>query len=119
MICRFFRNEEEGKFNVIIRWKILDVRYGKVTIQDIKNKEDVRYLDEQDVDKHFRYAFCATCHSRQGTSLSGNITIHEWNKDYLVSKEWLWCAITRARDFNKVYFFRMRKQMRRCLGIWY
>ena len=119
LICRLYRNEEEGKFNVNIRWKILDVKDGMVTLQDIKNTEDVRELDEKDVDKHFRYAYCATCHSRQGTSISGNITIHEWNKDYLVSKEWLWCAITRARDFNKVYFFKMKKQMRRCLEIWY
>eukprot|EP00438_Fugacium_kawagutii_P021104 Skav205927 [mRNA] locus=scaffold123:1068999:1070066:+ [translate_table: standard] len=110
LICRLYRNEEEeGKFNVNIRWKVLNVDGGKVTLQDYKNEEDVRVLDEKVVDKHFRYAYCATAHSRQGTSLSDNITIHEWNKKYLVTREWLWCAITRARDFNKVYFFQNEK----------
>ena len=69
----------------------------------------MRVLDEKDVDKHFRYAYCATAHSRQGTSITGNMTIHEWNKDYLGSKEWLWTAMTRCRDFNKVYFFQNEK----------
>lgn len=26
-----------------------------------------------------------------------------------MTREWLWCAITRARDFNKVYFFQNEK----------
>ena len=25
-------------------------------------------------------------------------------KTYLVSREWIWCAIARARDFNNVFF---------------
>ena len=109
LICRLYRNDDEGKFNVNIRWKVLDANNGMVRIQDIKNEEDVRCLKESVVDKHFRYAYCATCHSRQGTSLSGNITIHEWNRPELVSREWLWCAITRARDFNNVYFYENQK----------
>ena len=72
-------------------------------------KEDVRRVKENIIDKHFRYAYCATCHSRQGQSISGNITIHEWQKSYLVSREWLRCAITRARDFNNVYLFKNEK----------
>ena len=87
LICRLYRQDDAGKFNVTI------------------------------IDNHFRYAYCSTCHSRQGTSISGNITIHEWQKSYLVSREWLWCAITRARDFNNVYFSRMRRQMKRCIRI--
>ena len=110
LICRLYRNEdEEGKFNVNIRWLITKVEGNMITIQDIKDKEDVRTVKENIIDKHFRYAYCATCHSRQGQSISGNITIHEWQKSYLVSREWIWCAITRARDFNNVYFFKNEK----------
>ena len=50
--------------------------------------------------------------------INNNITIHEWDKSYLVSREWLWCSLTRARDFNKIAFFkndkaneRMEKQL--------
>ena len=110
LICRLYRNEDdEGKFNVNIRWLITKVEGNMITIQDIKDKDDVRRVKENIIDKHFRYAYCATCHSRQGQSISGNITIHEWQKSYLVSREWLWCAITRARDFNNVYFFKNEK----------
>ena len=110
LICRLYRNEdEEGKFNVNIRWLITKVEGNMITIQDIKDKKDVRTVKENIIDKHFRYAYCATCHSRQGQSISGNITIHEWQKSYLVSREWLWCSITRARDFNNVYFFKNEK----------
>ena len=44
--------------------------------------------------------------SRQGTSIGGTITIHKRQKSYLVSREWLWCSITRAKDFDNVYFFK-------------
>ena len=105
LICRLYRNEdEEGKFNVNIRWLITKVEGNMITIQDIKDQKDVRTVKENIIDNHFRYAYCATCHSRQGQSISGNITIHEWQKSYLVSREWLWCSITRARDFNNVFF---------------
>ena len=108
LICRLDRHEKEGKFNVNIRWKVLDVSGNQITIQDIKN-EDVRVVDEYVIDRHFRYAFCATMHSRQGTSIDGTLIIHEWNKEYVVSKEWLYCSIMRARDFNKVYLFKNEK----------
>ena len=104
-------------FNVNIRWLITKVEGNMITIQDIKDKKDVRTVKENIIDKHFRYAYCSTTHSRQGTSIGGNLTIHEWNKAYLVSREWLYCSITRARDFNNVYFLRMRKLMKRCKRI--
>ena len=42
----------------------------------------------------------------KGASINNNITIHEWDKSYLVSREWVWTALTRARDFNKVAFIK-------------
>ena len=109
LICILYRQDDAGKFNVNIRWLITKVKGHMITIQDIKDKNNVRTVSETVIDNHFRYAYCSTCHSRQGTSISGNITIHEWQKSYLVSREWLWCSITRARDFNNVYFFKNEK----------
>ena len=76
LICRLYRKDEEGNFNVNIRWLITKVEGNMITIQDIKDKENVRTVSETVIDKHFRYAYCSTCHSDQGTSISGNITIH-------------------------------------------
>ena len=43
LICRLYRNvDEEGKFNVNIRWLITKVEGNMITIQDIKDKKDVR-----------------------------------------------------------------------------
>ncbi len=105
LICRLYRKDDKGKFNVNIRWKILKVEGKRITIQNIKDLKDVRTVDDWILDKHFRYAYCARCHSRQGASVAGNLTIHEWNKDWLISKEWIWTAVMRTRDFNDVYYF--------------
>ena len=45
LICRLYRNDGEGKFNVNIRWKALDANNGMVRIQDIKNDEGVRQMN--------------------------------------------------------------------------
>ena len=44
-------------------------------------------LDEEHVDQMFIYSHCATTHSSQGASINTSITLHEWDKSYLVSRE--------------------------------
>ena len=106
MICRLYLKTDEGaKFNANIRYKILCINSWGITIENIKDKKKYT-LTEELLNKHFRYGYCATCHSCQGASINNNIVIHEWDKSYLVSREWIWTAYTRARDFNKVAFFK-------------
>ena len=57
LICRLYRKDEEGKFNVNIRWLITKVEGDMITIQDIKDKENVRTVSETVIDNHFRYAY--------------------------------------------------------------
>ena len=109
MICRLYLKTDEGaKFNANIRYKILCINSRGITIENIKDKKKYT-LPEELLNKHFRYGYCATAHSCQGASINNNITIHEWDKFYLVSREWLWCSLTRARDFNKIAFFKNDK----------
>ena len=104
MICRLYLKTDEGaKFNANIRYKILCINSRGITIENIKDKKKYT-LTEELLNKHFRYGYCATCHSCQGASINNNIVIHEWDRSYLVSREWIWTAYTRARDFNKVAF---------------
>ena len=117
MICRLYLRHDDAKFNANIRYKILCINSSGITIENIKDKKKYT-LPEELLNKHFRYGYCATAHSCQGASINNNITIHEWDKSYLVSREWAWCSLTRARDFNKVAFFkndkaneRMEKQL--------
>ena len=89
---------------LIIVLKVVNISGNVVTLENIKSKD--RYTtDVYTLDNHFRYDYCTTCHSAQGASIKGKITIHEWEKSYLVSREWIWCALTRSTDFNNVLFF--------------
>ena len=109
MICRLYLKTDEGaKFNANIRYKILCINSRGIIIENIKDKKKYT-LTEELLNKHFRYGYCATCHSCQGASINNNITIHEWDRSYLVSREWVCTSLTRARDFNKVAFFKNEK----------
>ena len=109
MICRLYLKTDEGaKFNANIRYKILCINSSGITIENIKDKKKYT-LTEELLNKHFRYGYCATAHSCQGASINNSIIIHEWDRSYLVSREWIWTAYTRARDFNKVAFFKNEK----------
>ena len=105
LICRIYYKNWGTKFNVNIRYKIININSDLITIKNIKTGQTYDVY-EAILYKHFRYGYCATCHSCQGASIKNHITIHEWNKTHLVSREWVWCALTRATDFNKVYFFK-------------
>ena len=105
LICRLYYKNNGMKFNVNIRYRIININFRGITIENIKDKKDRHTVPEDVINKHFRYGYCATCHSCQGASIKNNITIHEWNKSYLVSREWLWTSLTRATDYNNVYFF--------------
>ena len=99
---------ETPRVNVNIRYKIVsmkqDERGSQITLQNITNADDKFMLYEPIVDANFIYSYCATCHSRQGASVKGSITIHEYNLP-MASREWLWCAITRCVDFRQVRFY--------------
>lgn len=59
------------------------------------------------VRSNFIFASCSTCHSAQGSSIDGDLTIFDYN-NFLVRNypEWIWTAITRARDLSKVKFLK-------------
>ena len=52
----------------------------------------------------FTYAYCRKGDSIQGITINTVITIYDWNF-YYASREWVWTALARATDFNKVYFY--------------
>ena len=105
LICRVYKKlTSNDKFNVNYRFKIVRISGTFVILENVKTKQQY-HTDVQTLDKHFRYDYCTTCHSAQGASIKGKIVIHEWEKKHLVSREWIWCAMTRSTDFNDVLFF--------------
>ena len=104
LICRVYKKFACKRFNVNYRFKIISLNNNTVILENIKSKEQYT-TDMLTLDKHFRYDYCTTCHSAQGASINGRIIIHEWNKAHLVTREWIWCALTRSTDFNDVLFY--------------
>ena len=108
---------KQPRVNVNLRYRITSIEQdelgAQITLQNIANDEDEFMLFEAVVDANFIYSYCATCHSSQGASVKGSITIHEYNLP-IASREWLYCAVTRCVDFKQVKFFQsssMEKQM--------
>ena len=104
LICRVYKKFGSKRFNVNYRFKIVSIKSNTVVLENVKSKEQYT-TDMLTLDKHFRYDYCTTCHSAQGASINGKIIIHEWNKKHLVTREWIWCALTRSTDFNDVLFY--------------
>lgn len=105
LIAREYKNEKEHTFNVNFKYEILNVNLKTAELENVKTKEKV--ITTVDIlDKHFIYAYCATCHSSQGASVDISITIFEWEKNKLITREWFYTALTRSTDINKVKFYR-------------
>ena len=59
---------------------------------------DIKYLS------YFKLPYCMTVHSVQGLSIDDEITIFDCNTPY-VDREFVWTAITRARELKNITFF--------------
>jgi hypothetical protein len=55
--------------------------------------------------KNFIYAYCYTCHSKQGCSIDDDMVIYDLSL-WCCCSNWFWTAITRARDLNRVKFYK-------------
>ena len=107
LICREYTKTQTSTFNVNFKYKIVHIGDdGVFTLKNVKT-EILQSLNIEKIRNNFLFAYCSTCHSAQGSSIDGDITIFDWNhflvRDY---KEWIWTAISRARDLNKVKFFK-------------
>ena len=106
LICREYTTTETSVFNVNFEYKIVHIGDGILTLKNIKTG----ILQSIGIDKvrsNFIFASCSTCHSAQGSSIDGDLTIFDYNH-FLVRNypEFIWTAITRARDLSKVKFFK-------------
>ena len=106
LICREYTKTPTSVFNVNFKYKIVHIgKDGIMTLKNIK-ANILQSIKIQKVRDNFIFAHCITCHSAQGSSIDGDITIFDYNHyDIKNYREWLWTAITRARDLNKVKFY--------------
>ena len=91
-------------FNVNFRYTIVNIDGNIFTLQNVKTMEELTILKDK-LRSNFIYSYCFTAHSVQGSSIDDETVIYDWNKGY-VSRQWVWVALSRARDLNKVSFYR-------------
>ena len=104
MICKTYLKVGGCVFNVNIRYKIIKIDGNVLTLQNVKTMEVLTIVRDK-LRTNFIYSYCFTAHSVQGSSIDDEIVIYDWNKHY-VSRQWVYVAVTRARDLNKVSFYK-------------
>ena len=104
VICRKYAKNKGMKFNVNFKFRVSNIVGNIVVLQNVATSEK-QNIELKVLRKHFIYAYCYTCHSKQGCSVDDDIVIYDWSKWYC-SKNWYWTAITRARDLNRVKFYK-------------
>ena len=104
VICRVYTRYWMSKFNVNLKFKITEINKNMVTLVNVATglQQEINLKKLRQI---FIYASCYTCHSKQGCSIDGDVIVYDWMYNY-VSKEWLYTAITRAKDLNKIKFYK-------------
>ena len=101
--CREYFKSLKTTYNVNYEYEITDVNEKYLTIKEVHSTEEST-VPLSCIRSKFIFNYCATCHSLQGSSVSGPVTIFDWNH-YFVDKKWLWTAITRATNLDDLYFY--------------
>ena len=107
LICRTYlkiKNKSQSmKFNVNYEYVINQVNDTELIITDQSINESYT-VPIKSIKANFIHGYCRTCHSLQGSSISREITIFDWELFY-TSRKWIYTAVTRATDLKKVYFY--------------
>lgn len=108
-ICKKRIKESGGELYISCGYKLLDFNDKEIILQDILFNEEIsiKRVDKNGKDRLVKeilsLPYCKTCHSIQGSSVAGNVVLFE-TEHYCVKNNWLYVALTRARDLNKVYY---------------
>jgi hypothetical protein len=110
IVCRRSFVCEQGKCFTNFQYKVLHLDEKYVYFHDETDTDEpgLFKIDKTKIHKHFDYNFAGTCHSYQGLSLeplpdNQKTTILHANHAF-VSRNWIYVAITRARNLDDLQF---------------
>ena len=89
--------------SVNFEYEITNIDNNTVTLTSIASDETI-VLSKFQIDKHFIFSYCRTCHSFQGSSIDGEICIFD-HDFFFVSRKWIYTAVTRATELKNVFFY--------------
>ena len=104
VICRKYLKTKSHTFHVNFKYEIMEIINNTLSIRDPTLPDKIHIVPLDVIQANFIHGYCRTCHSFQGASIDDSITIFDWNHP-CVSWKWLWTAITRSRDLDKVFFY--------------
>jgi len=103
IICKKYLKTTKMKLYVNYTYVIKSVNSDSCVIYE--PVEDVTLRISTDIlQKHFRLAYANTCHSVQGLTIEHEFTIFDCDTAY-VNRNWIWTALTRTDDLNKITIF--------------
>ena len=82
----------------------MSVGSEKCALRDILNENEFEIKREKLVKENLSLPYCRTGHVVQGRSVSGNVVIFDSKLSGLVTRNWLYVVLTRARDLSKVLY---------------
>ena len=85
-------------------YELVHVGSEKCTLRDILNGNEFEIKREKLVKENLSLPYCRTGHVVQGRSVSGNVVIFDSKLSGLVTRNWLYVVVTRARDLSKVFY---------------
>ena len=103
ILCKHYVKDKKNVFNQNFEYVIHCVFKNEYEIKNVATNE-IFTISKQLVANNFISAFASTCHSFQGSSVDENITIFDYKCNF-INPEWLYVAITRSTDLNKVYYY--------------
>ena len=85
-------------------YELVSMGSEKCTLRDILNLNEFEIKREKLVKENLSLPYCRTGHVVQGRSVSGNVVIFDSKLSGLVTRNWLYVVLTRARDLSKVFY---------------
>ena len=103
LVCRKYLKISSGtKCSVNFEYIIKAVKEGSIVIKELHASTSLE-LKLDVIRKRFIHSYCRTCHSFQGSSIDGKITIFDW-RFFFVNRKWLYTAVTRATELKNFLF---------------
>jgi hypothetical protein len=103
LVCRKYLKGKFGKCSANFEYVVKSTKDESIVLKDLHGSHSFE-LSRDLIKKHFIHSYCRTCHSFQGSSIDGKITIFDW-KFVFVNRKWIYTAVTRATELKNVFFF--------------
>ena len=77
LVCRKYLKGKLGKCSVDFEYVVKATKDERIILKDLHGTHAFE-LNREVIKKHFIHSYCRTCHSFQGSSIDGKITIFDW-----------------------------------------